>query len=73
MWAEVLAASEDSRAVSDIRLARDRLDALEAALDDLVATDRAPHGVRVGVRDRRRVRVTGGQHLRLGFGLHGEL
>ena len=32
MWAEVLAASEDSRAVSDIRLARDRLDALEAAL-----------------------------------------
>ena len=35
MWAEVLAASEDSRAVNDIRLARDRIDALETALADI--------------------------------------
>jgi hypothetical protein len=45
--------------------------AVAEALDDLVAADRAPRGDRVGARDRCRVRVTGGQHLRLGFGLHG--
>jgi hypothetical protein len=44
--------------------------AVTEALDDLVAPERASGRHGVTGRDVRRVRVTGRQHLGLGFGLH---